>query len=58
MDEYKYDKRLIDKGFIPKDYDDYSKSLRCCVCGSIKPCECTIDDLKMSHNKPNDPMGG
>jgi hypothetical protein len=51
MDEYKYDRRLIAKGFIPDDYSNYLKSLRCCLCGSIKPCKCTIEDLKASSNK-------
>lgn len=45
MNEYKYDKRLISKGWIPDDYDKYLKSLKCCCCGSIKPCKCTIDDF-------------
>ena len=50
MDESNYDKRLIDKGFIPDDYTDYLKSLKCCVCGSIKSCKCTIEDFKARPN--------
>jgi len=50
MDESKYDNRLIDKGFIPDDYTDYLKSLKCCVCGSIKSCKCTIEDFEASTN--------
>ncbi len=56
MNESKYDKRLISKGLIPPDYDDYLKSLECCVCGSIKPCKCTIEDFKAAHNKPLNPI--
>jgi hypothetical protein len=52
MNESKYDKRLISKGLIPPGYDDYLKSLKCCVCGSIEPCECTIEDFEASHDKP------
>ncbi len=50
--ESKYDKRLISKGLIPSDYDDYLKSLKCCVCESIEPCKCTIEDFETSHDEP------
>lgn len=55
MNESKHDKRLISKGLIPPDYDDYLKSLECCLCGSIEPCKCTIEDFKAVHNKPLNP---
>lgn len=55
MDEFKYDKRLIAIGQIPIDYEDYLKSLKCCVCGSIEPCKCTIKDLKAKQLERKEP---
>jgi len=46
FNEAKYDRRLIEIGQIPPDYEDYLKSLKCCVCGSREPCICTKEDFK------------
>jgi len=44
MDEAKYDKRIVDPNCPPEGYESYIKSLRCCVCGERKLCDCTPAD--------------
>ena len=42
LDEVKYDKRVVNLHNPPTGYDDYIKSLRCCLCGSTDKCDCVV----------------
>ena len=42
--EAKYDIRSLTMDQESSEYDNHIASLRCCACGSTKPCNCTIKD--------------
>jgi hypothetical protein len=42
LDEAKYDKRIVNLNNPPPGYDEYIKSLHCCLCGSVDSCNCTV----------------
>ena len=41
------DKRLVDMdGFDKGAYEENLKTLKCCVCGSREPCDCTDEQFR------------
>ena len=42
--EAKYDKRSLTMDTTSKEYRRHIASLKCCACGSVKRCKCTVKD--------------